>query len=78
MEIVYKYIPLLCSLNNRKLKYSEFHRKIVKNGWKFSHAEGSHYFYLKDGILSEPVPYHGSKEIGESLRKKISKSMGLK
>lgn len=60
------------------MKYSEFHRKIVKNGWKFSHAEGSHYFYLKDGILSEPVPYHGSKEMGESLRKKIAKSMGLK
>lgn len=60
------------------MKYSEFHRKIVKNGWKFSHAEGSHYFYIKDEILSEPVPYHGSKEIGESLRKKIAKSMGLK
>jgi len=60
------------------MKYSEFHRRIVKNGWKFSHAEGSHYFYMKDGILSEPIPYHGSKEIYEPLRLKISKSMGIK
>ena len=60
------------------MKYSEFHRKIIKNGWKFSHAEGSHYFYIKNGKLSEPVPYHGSKEIYEPLRIKIAKSMGLK
>jgi mRNA interferase HicA len=60
------------------MKYSEFHRKIIKNGWKYSHAEGSHYFYIKDGILSEPVPYHGSKEIGERLRMNIAKKMGLK
>jgi len=60
------------------MKSAEFHRKIVKNGWKYSHAEGSHYFYIKDGILSEPVPYHGSKEIYEPLRSKIAKSMGIK
>jgi predicted RNA binding protein YcfA (HicA-like mRNA interferase family) len=60
------------------MKYSEFHRKIVKNGWKYSHAEGSHYFYIKNGIQSEPVPFHGTKEIFEPLRKKIEKSMGLK
>jgi predicted RNA binding protein YcfA (HicA-like mRNA interferase family) len=60
------------------MKYSEFHRKIVKNGWFFDHASGSHYFYIKNGHLSEPVPFHGSKEISENLVKKISKSMGLK
>jgi len=60
------------------MKYTEFHRKIVKNGWKYSHAAGSHYFYTKDGILSQPVPYHGSQEIGEWLRMKIAKKMGLK
>ena len=32
------------------MKYKEFHRKILASGWKFSHAEGSHYFYTKDGI----------------------------
>ncbi|MBE6311449.1 MAG: addiction module toxin, HicA family [Bacteroidales bacterium] len=60
------------------MKYKEFHRQITKNGWKFSHAEGSHYFYQKDDILSEPVPYHGAKEIPEPLRKKIARNMGLK
>ncbi|MDR2841050.1 MAG: type II toxin-antitoxin system HicA family toxin [Paludibacter sp.] len=60
------------------MKYSEFHRLITKNGWIFSHAEGSHYFYIKDDILSPPVPYHGSKELGEGLKRKIIKQMGLK
>ncbi|MDR0794069.1 MAG: type II toxin-antitoxin system HicA family toxin [Chitinophagaceae bacterium] len=60
------------------MKYSEFHRKIKKNGWKYSHAEGSHYFYLKDGLVSQPIPFHGAKEMYEPLRKKIEKEMGLK
>ncbi len=59
------------------MKYSEFHRKIVKKGWKFHHAEGSHYFYTKNGILSEPVPFHGSKEMPEKLRKAIARDMGI-
>lgn len=59
------------------MKYTEFHRRIKSKGWSFHHAEGSHYFYIKDGILSEPVPYHGSKEIPEPLRKKIAKGLGL-
>jgi len=65
-------------IKNSVMKYSEFHRKIVKNGWFFDHASGSHYFYKKDGVLSEPVPYHGSKEMSKLLVKKISKSMGIK
>jgi mRNA interferase HicA len=32
----------------------------------------------KNGVLSPPVPYHGAKEMGEGLRKKIIKEMGLK
>jgi len=60
------------------MKYSEFHRKIIKNGWTFSHAEGSHYFYTKDGKLSQSVPFHGANEMYEPLRKKIAKSMNLK
>jgi predicted RNA binding protein YcfA (HicA-like mRNA interferase family) len=51
---------------------------ITKSGWKFSHAEGSHYFYVKDGVLSQPVPYHGAKEIGEGLKRKLVKELGLK
>lgn len=59
------------------MKYKEFHRMITRHGWKFSHAVGSHYFYIKDGVLSEPVPFHGSKEIPEPLRKKIARNMGI-
>ena len=60
------------------MKYAEFHRVIEKNGWNYSHAEGSHYFYMKNDRLSVGVPYHGSKEIGEGLRRKIIKEMKLK
>jgi len=59
------------------MKYTEFHSRIKKAGWKYSHAEGSHYFYLKDGVLSVPVPYHGAKEIPEPLRRKIARQLGL-
>lgn len=59
------------------MKYKEFHRQITRAGWKFDHAEGSHYFYIKDGILSEPVPFHGAKEIPEPLRRKIARALGL-
>ena len=59
------------------MKYKEFHNQIKKAGWTFSYATGSHYFYTKDGVKSIPIPYHGSKEIAEPLRKKIAKELGL-
>ena len=59
------------------MKYKEFHSKIVKAGWRYVKAVGSHYFYEKDGKLSPPVPYHGSKEIPEGLRRKIARDMGV-
>jgi mRNA interferase HicA len=59
------------------MKSSEFHRKVKKNGWKHIRTEGSHYIYEKDGKI-EPVPYHGSKEMAEGLRKSLIKRMGLK
>jgi mRNA interferase HicA len=60
------------------MKYSEIHRLIRQNGWIYSHAKGSHFFYRKDGNLSPPVPWHGSKEIGEGLKNKIFKELKLK
>lgn len=60
------------------MKYSEFHRKIQRNGWKFIRATGSHYFYEKNDKVSPPIPYHGSKEMGEGLRRTIEREMGLK
>ena len=59
------------------MKYSEFHRKIRKNGWKYLKAEGSHYIYQKDG-RNYPVPFQGAKEMSEPLRKSIIKEMELK
>jgi mRNA interferase HicA len=59
------------------LKYTEFHRIIKKNKWRFLYAEGSHYFYEKDGKISPPVPYHGAKEIGEGLKRKLINELGL-
>ncbi|MDR1523835.1 MAG: type II toxin-antitoxin system HicA family toxin [Tannerella sp.] len=60
------------------MKYTEFHRLIVRNGWRFSHAEGSHCFYVRNGVFSPPVPYHGAKEIYEPLRRSIARKMELK
>ncbi len=59
------------------MKSSEFHRKIRKEGWRFLRAHGSHIIYEKDG-RTYPVPYHGSKEMSEGLRKKILREMKLK
>ncbi|MBP5422192.1 MAG: type II toxin-antitoxin system HicA family toxin [Paludibacteraceae bacterium] len=53
------------------MKYSELHRRFVRAGWIFDHAAGSHYFYVKDGVTSEPIPYHGSNEIGKGLANKL-------
>jgi mRNA interferase HicA len=58
------------------VKSSELHRSIQKSGWKHTKTEGSHYIYEKDG-KKYPVPYHGAKEIGTGLLRKITKEMGL-
>lgn len=83
-------ISYLCTSQaiQSKMKYSEFHRKITKNDWVFSHASGSHYFYKKEikdkegkiieVICSPPVPYHGAKEMPEPLRRAIARDMNLR
>jgi mRNA interferase HicA len=59
------------------MKSSELHRKIKRNGWVYVKAEGSHYIYEKNGRYY-PVPFHGAKEMGTGLVKKIVKEMGLR
>lgn len=59
------------------MKSSEFHRKVRRNGWRHIRTEGSHYIYEKDGRIY-PVPYHGAKEIGKGLEKKMTREMSLK
>lgn len=58
------------------MKSRELHQVIKRNGWTYVDSEGSHYKYEKNG-KSYRVPYHGSKEVGKGLLKKIYKEMGL-
>ncbi len=59
------------------MKSSEFHRLIRRNGWVHIRTKGSHYIYEKEG-RRYPVPFHGSNEMYEGLRRKIIKDLGLK
>lgn len=59
------------------MKYSEFIRWLKAQGVVFERQRGSHQFARFSGKTSV-VPNHGSKEIAESLRKKILKGLGLK
>jgi mRNA interferase HicA len=58
------------------MKSRELHKLIKKNGWVYVRATGSHIIYEKEG-RRYPVPYYGSKEVGEGLRIKIIKQMKL-
>ncbi len=55
------------------MKSSEFHRMVKNNGWKHIRTDGQ----SKDGRIY-PVPFHGTKEVFEPLRKKMIKELGLK
>jgi predicted RNA binding protein YcfA (HicA-like mRNA interferase family) len=70
--------PIFVALNNKTMKYKEFHRFIRENGWVEKRQTGSHIFYVKPGHpRSIPVPMH-SGEIPEKTRLGILKEMGLK
>lgn len=58
------------------MKFAEIHRIVVRNGWTVLRQSGSHVIYQKDGI-TYPVPYHGGKEMGKGLERKIFKDMDL-
>lgn len=61
------------------MKSNELHRLFIRAGYRFDHAEGSHYFYRdKSGELTEPVPYHGANEMGMGLARKLIKKYKLK
>ena len=74
--LVYKYIPLQSYSLIKKMKSSELHRLVIQNGWELERVSGSHYIYKK-GDRTYPVPYHGSKEVGKGIEKKIKKEMEL-
>lgn len=59
------------------MKYSEFERWLKRQGVEVArNGKGSHRILRFNGKQC-PLPYHGSKEIGESLRKEIIKQLGL-
>lgn len=58
------------------MKYSEFKRWLERQGLILTPGKGSHFLAAYNGRT--PVfPFHGSKEIGESLRLKILQDLGL-
>ena len=63
--------------HSEKMKSKELHRRFIKAGYKFDHAEGSHYFYIKNGVLTEPIPYHGAKEMYQPLADKLIRRYGV-
>jgi len=70
------YVIIEFSLSSQRqitesMKSNELHRRFLKAGYKFHHAVGSHYFYEKGGVLTEPIPYHGAKEIGTGIANKL-------
>ena len=65
------------------VKSREFHSQILKRGkkrgwhWIKGEGDGSHRIYEDKNGIRYPVPYHGAKEMGEGLRKKIIRDMEL-
>ncbi|OUN59614.1 type II toxin-antitoxin system HicA family toxin [Alistipes sp. An66] len=59
------------------MKSSELQKLILANGWRIVRQNGSHVIYEKNGVRY-PVPFHGGKEVGTGLEKKIKREMGLK
>ena len=60
------------------MKSSELFRILKRDGWYVISQKGSHLKMVhntKDNILF--VPYHGAKEVGKGLEKKILKTAGI-
>jgi predicted RNA binding protein YcfA (HicA-like mRNA interferase family) len=70
-------IAIFAWILNGTMKSKELHNLFLKAGWTFYRAVGSHYIYIKDGVKSEPVPFHGSKEMGKGLALKLIKKYNL-
>lgn len=60
------------------MTYNEFRKWLKKQGCTFTQqGKGSHGTVEYRGKRTT-LPNHGSKEIGEGLRKKIMKDLGLR
>lgn len=60
------------------VKYSEFRRWLLSQGAELTKAPGggSHFKVKLNGKMTV-FPFHGAKELPESLRRKILKDLGL-
>lgn len=58
------------------MKYSEFQRWLKRQGVQFEPGKGSHQIVRCERKTSV-FPFHGSKEMPETLRRKILKDLGL-
>ncbi len=56
-------------------------KQVVKimqqHGWRIDRISGSHHIMVKEGLLSVPVPVHGSVDLGVWAIK-ILKEAGIK
>lgn len=59
------------------MKYSEFRRWLLQQGATFTPAKGSHFKVTLHGKTTI-FPFHGSKEIGSGLVRKIKRDLGLR
>lgn len=60
------------------MKYSEFRRWLIQQGATLKkHRSGSSHYKVFLGDRQSIFPDHGSKEMGEGLRKSIMKDLGL-
>lgn len=58
------------------MKYSEFRNWLIRQGAVIRPGKGSHQKVTLGG-RSSVLPYHGSKEIGIGLVRRIKKDLGL-
>lgn len=58
------------------MKSSELQKLILSSGWRIVRQTGSHIIYEKNGVRY-PVSFHGSKEVGKGIEKKIKREMEL-
>jgi predicted RNA binding protein YcfA (HicA-like mRNA interferase family) len=61
------------------MKYSDLLRDLNRAGWHKVRQQGtSHIILAKEGAgFTIIMPYHGAKEIGKGLEKKIKKQAGI-
>lgn len=59
------------------MTYNEYLRWLRSQGVKVEDGKGRHYKKATLNGKTVPIPYHGAKEIGDGLRRKINKDLGL-